>query len=117
MAYRIDRVLYSALAVPASTVNGEPVEAWDFDQNRCIAVLSAARKSGAGALDVKLQVSGDRGATWVDYPSGAFTQITGASGSQAMKVDPLGSLVRAVVTVGATTTFDVDVRLCGRGDS
>lgn len=115
MAHRIERVLYSGTGVAAGTYNGAPVEAWDFDQNRFIAVLSATRTSGAGALDVKLQVSGDRGVTWVDYPSGVFTQITAASGSQALKVDPAGALVRAVVTIGATTNFTVSLTASGRG--
>ena len=116
MAYRIERVLYSGTDVAAGTYNGAAVDAWDFDQNRFMAVLSATRKSGAGALDAKVQVSGDRGTTWVDYPSGAFTQITAGSGSQAIKIDPAGSLVRVVVTVGATTTFDISLTACGRGD-
>jgi hypothetical protein len=116
MAYRIERVLYSGTDVAAGTYNGPATDAWDFDQNRFIAVLTATRKSGAGALDAKLQVSGDRGTTWVDYPSGAFTQITAGTGTQAMKIDPAGALLRAVVTVGATTTFDISLTASGRGD-
>jgi len=117
MAYRIERALYTGTDVAAGTYYGPATDAWDFDQNRFVAVLSAARKTGAGALDAKLQVSGDRGTTWVDYPSGSFTQITTATGSQAIKIDPAGSLVRAVVTVGATTTFDISLTVSGRGDN
>jgi hypothetical protein len=116
MAYRIERVLYSGTDVAAGTYNGAAMDAWDFDQDRFIAILSATRKSGASTLDVKLQVSGDRGTTWVDYPSGAFTQLNG-NGTQAIKIDPAGSLVRAVVTVGTTTTYDISLTACGRGDN
>ena len=116
MAYRIERTLYSGADVAAGTFNGAATDAWDFDQNRFIAILIATRKTGASTLDVKLQVSGDRGATWMDYPSGAFTQLNG-SGSQALKIDPAGSIIRAVVTVGAATTYDISVTIAGRGDN
>ena len=116
MAYKVERVLYTGTDVAAGSFSGPAVDAWDFDQNRFIAVLSATRKTGASTLDVKVQVSGDRGTTWVDYPSGAFTQLNG-TGTQAIKIDPAGSMVRAVVTVGATTTYDISLMACGRGDN
>jgi hypothetical protein len=116
MAYRIERALYTAASLGAGTVNGSAVDAWDFDQNRCIATLSATLKSGTGALDVKVQVSNDGGATWIDYPSGAFTQLN-ATGSGVLKIDPAGSRIRAVVTVGGTAVYDVAVHLGGRGDN
>jgi hypothetical protein len=116
MAYRIERTLYSGADVAAGTTYGPATDAWDFDQNRFIAILIATRKTGASTLDVKLQVSGDRGVTWMDYPSGAFTQLNG-NGSQAIKIDPAGSIVRAAVTVGATTTYDINLTIAGRGDN
>lgn len=112
MAWPVVNKLFEG-AASAGTTSGAAVAVWEYDRG-AVAILSATRTAGTGALDVKLQASAD-GATWADMPSGAFAQATGASTSQAIVLSVLPAFLRAVVTVGATTTWQVSVSLSGRG--
>lgn len=111
MAYSLTTPIYSGTDIGAGTVNGSAVEVWEFDGNSWVAILSCTLKSGSGALDVKFQTRVPGTATWVDVGV-AFAQKS-ATGTEA-KVVTLPAICRAVVTVGGTAVYDVNVWASGR---
>lgn len=55
-------------------------------------------------LDVKYEVSPDKGTTWVDFPSGAFTQVTASNAKERLAFAPhCGVYGRISWTIGGTT--------------
>ena len=111
--YPLTKLAFRNADVTASE-NGSGVDVWDFDNGRFLAVLQATEDSGTATLDAKLQTSTDGGSTWVDIPSASFTQLT-ATGSQAIKVETAGVLVRVAITIGGSGNWDVTVRFVGAG--
>jgi len=87
----------------------------DYVGNKFTAVLDCDA-GGVGTLDVKAQLSYDGGTTFVDVPSGAFTQV-GASASVQIKVyDNVGCQFRfAYVHAGAGAAHTFGLFLVGMG--
>lgn len=101
----------------AGTTYGPTFESTDFVGNKFSAILDS--NAGAGTnptLDVKLQTSYD-GTTFVDVPSGAFTQVTTAASVQIKVYDNVGVVFRFAYTIGGTATpnFTFGVFLVGVG--
>ncbi len=82
-----------------------------FDQ--CIAYVTVTAASGTTpTLDIKYQVSDDRGTTWYDHST--LTQIT-AVANQAKLIENPGRTCRIVSTIAGTTpSFTYRVRLEGK---
>jgi len=89
-----------------TTGNGTNFTVGQFQE--AIVMLSCTAASGTTpTLNAKLQTFD--GSVWYDIPDSAFTQLTG-TGSQAIKVNTFGSIMRVVWTLGGTTpsfTFSV----------
>src|SRR5664279_2589418 len=84
--------------------------------NKAIAYLNITAHVGAtGTLDVKFQDS-PTGATgsWVDVPSGAFTQVTTSNTSTRLVLTDVGPYLQAVQTLAGTTpSFTYDLSVAG----
>jgi hypothetical protein len=89
----------------------------DFVGNKYSAILDSNAGGGTNpTLDVKLQTSYD-GTTWVDVPSGAFTQVTASPSAQIKVNDNVGVQFRYAYTIGGTGTpnFTFGIALVGAG--
>ena len=80
----------------------------------CVAYLNVSAHSGTTpTLDVKFQDSPTGAAgSWVDVPSGAFTQVTTSNTSTRLALSNVGPYLQAVQTLGGTTpsyTYDLSV--------
>jgi hypothetical protein len=101
----------------AGTTYGPQFDSTDFVGNAFSAILDSNAGGGTSpTLNVKLQTSYD-GSTWVDVPSGAFTQVTTVASVQFLKFESVGCLFRFAYTIGGTGTpnFTFGVFLVGVG--
>jgi hypothetical protein len=98
-------------AVTATQTSGK-INAGNY--GTAVAYLNVSAHSGTTpTLDVKFQdsPSGVAG-SWVDVPSGAFTQVTTSNTSQRLVLTSVGPYLQAVQTLGGTTpsyTYDLSV--------
>lgn len=102
-------VLLKAAAAVAGTVTTDWVRVPTLDAGKL--ALIAAKKSGSGNADVKIENSPDAAAAfdWV-----TFTQLADASGNEELPApNPAWPYIRAVYTVGGTGVYDLTVYLTG----
>jgi len=82
--------------------------------SKAVAYLNVSAQAGTTpTLDVKFQDS-PTGVTgsWVDVPSGSFTQVTTSNTSTRVVLTDIGPYLQAVQTLGGTTpsyTYDLTV--------
>jgi hypothetical protein len=75
--------------------------------------LIVARTEGSSTTDISLLISLDGGTTYTSAL--AFTQITGASGSEIKTLTvPAGALVKTDINMGSSTTSTITLRACGK---
>lgn len=112
-AFSIDPV-----ATVTSTSTGSGIDVTNYRGRINVSLDSGAASAGSSpTLDVKLQSSADD-STYADISGATFTQVTDASASFqtiSVDVDSLPKYIRAVGTVGGTSTPTFAYSVTGYG--
>lgn len=108
----------TSLVGPVTQQSGS-FKSYPFVGNKFAAILDSNAGTGTSpTLNVKAQTSYDDGSSWVDIPSGAFTQVTTSASLQIKVYDNVGDIIRFEWTIGgsASPTFTFGVFVVGAGD-
>lgn len=101
-------VVVSNFTVNATGALGSPatIAVGGFTEVLVYLTVANAPTGTSPTLDVKVQYSPD-GNTWFDGASSSFTQITGASTPNVLKLTSIGEYIRVFATIGgsASPTF------------
>lgn len=104
-----------------ATANGTGVDCQQFVGSIAVALAAKATAGSSPTLDVKLQSSADNSTGWADISGAVFTQVTDAGSSAAtlekiaVNVDACERYIRAVKTVGGTSSPAFDVTCVALG--
>lgn len=106
-------------AVPDSNITGFGVDMTDYlGMGKVILAAGSASAGTNPTLDVKLQESDTESGGYTDIASAAFTQVTTSGGvqSMALNLDSVKKYIRALATIGGTSTptFNGSCLLLGR---
>lgn len=102
-----------------STLTGSAIDIKDYVGKMKFILASAAAAAGSSpTLDVKLQDSADGSSGWADISGATFTQVTDAADATeeiGVNIDGVKRYIRAVGTIGGTSTPTFDFGVIGVG--